>query len=119
MLSRLLNKLKTTTSLPGIAHEELQQAHLNGTCTVIDVREAHEYASGHIPGAINHPLSQFDPARIPHGKPVVLICQAGARSAAALQRALAAGRQDVRHYPGGITGWRARGGSVGLSARSG
>jgi rhodanese-related sulfurtransferase len=94
MFSRLWTRLTTTTSVPAIEHEELLQAYLNGTCTVVDVREPHE-------------LSQFDPAHIPHGKPVVLICQAGARSAAALQRALAVGRQDVRHYPGGMAGWRA------------
>ena len=113
MLSRLLTRLTTTTSVPAVTHEELRQVHRNGTCAVVDVREAHEYASGHIPGAINHPLSQFDPARLPHGKPVVLICQAGSRSTAALRRALAAGRQDVRHYPGGMAGWRARSGPVG------
>ena len=112
MLSRLLTKLTASSGVPAVTHEELQQAHLNGTCTVVDVREAREYASGHIPGAINHPLSQFDPARIPRGKPIVLICQAGSRSTAAMQRAIAAGRQDIRHYPGGMTGWRAHCGPV-------
>ena len=112
MLSRLLTRLTTTTSVPDVTHEELEQAHLNGTCTVVDVREAHEYASGHIPGAINHPLSQFDPAGIPRGKPVVLICQAGGRSATVMHRAIAAGRQDVRHFPGGMAGWRSRSGPV-------
>ena len=112
MLSRLLAKLTASTGVPAVTHEELQQAHQKGTCTVVDVREAHEYAAGHIPGAINHPLSQFEPARIPRGKPVVLICQAGGRSATALHRAIAAGRQDVRHYPGGMAGWRSRRGPV-------
>jgi rhodanese-related sulfurtransferase len=112
MLSRLLTKLTTSASVPAVTHEELQQAHLNGSCTVVDVREAHEYASGHIPGAINHPLSQFDPARIPRGKPVVLICQAGSRSTAAMHRAIAGGRRDVRHYPGDMAGWRSCNGPV-------
>ena len=112
ILSRFFSRLTATTNASAVAHEELQQAHLKGTCTVVDVREAHEYASGHIPGAVNHPLSQFDPARIPQDKPVVLICQAGSRSNAALKRARAAGRQDVRHYPGGMSGWRARRGPV-------
>ena len=102
MLSRLFTKLTNSAGVPAVTHEELQQAHQKATCTVVDVREAREYTSGHIPGAINHPLSQFDPARIPRGKPVVLICQAGSRSTAAMHRALAAGRQDVRHYPGGM-----------------
>jgi hypothetical protein len=43
---------------------------------------------------------------------VVLICQAGGRSARALRSALDAGRMDVRHYPGGMSGWQARGGPV-------
>ena len=112
MLSRWLTKLTTSSGVPAVTHEELQQAHQKGTCTVVDVREAHEYASGHIPGAINHPLSQFDPAGIPRGKPVVLICQAGGRSATVMHRAIAAGRQDVRHFPGGMAGWRSRSGPV-------
>jgi rhodanese-related sulfurtransferase len=42
----------------------------------------------------------------------VLICQAGARSARALAQAHAAGVAHVRHYPGGMSGWRANGGEV-------
>jgi rhodanese-related sulfurtransferase len=110
MLSRFLTKFATSSGVPAVTHEELVQAHQKGTCTVVDVREAREYASGHIPGAINHPLSQFDPARIPRGKPVVLLCQAGSRSTAAMHRVIAAGRQD-----GGIirAGWRSRRGPLG------
>ncbi len=33
----------------------------DGSMLVIDVREQHEYAAGHIPGAVSHPLSEFDP----------------------------------------------------------
>lgn len=112
MLSRLLNKLANATSVPAIEHDELLRAHRRGDCTIIDVREPHEFRSGHIPGALNHPLSRFDPAEIAQDNPVVLICQAGSRSAAALRRALAAGKADVRHYPGGMSGWRSRGGPV-------
>jgi len=78
----------------------------------VDVREAHEFAGGHIPGAANHPLSQFDPARVPRGERVVLICQAGSRSAVAMKRMIAAGRQDAHCYPAGMAGWRARKGPV-------
>jgi rhodanese-related sulfurtransferase len=80
--------------------------------TIVDVREPHEFAGGHIPGAINLPLSRFRPDEIPAGKPPVLICQAGARSGAALRQAQAAGATHVRHDPGGMNGWRAHGGEV-------
>jgi rhodanese-related sulfurtransferase len=112
MLSGLLNRLVGSTSVPAIEHDELVQAHRERSCIIVDVREPHEFRSGHIPGALNHPLSQFNPTSIAQGKSVVLICQAGGRSATALRRALAAGRQDVRHYPGGMSGWRARGGPM-------
>lgn len=112
MLSRLLIGLMTGANAPAIAHEELLQAHSSEECTVVDVREAVEYGRGHIPGAINQPLSRFDPARVPRGGRVVLICQAGTRSAAALRQMIAAGRQDAQHYPAGMAGWQGRRGPL-------
>lgn len=113
-LASLIARLTGSTSVPAIEHEHFQQACLAGECHVVDVREPHEYSAGHIPSAINHPLSSFDPSKLPTGKPVVLVCQAGSRSARALQAAIAHGRQDVAHYPHGTGGWRARGGSIAM-----
>jgi rhodanese-related sulfurtransferase len=110
--SSLFGKSGSDASLRDIGHDELQKALSDGGVTVVDVREPHEFAGGHIPGAINLPLSRFKPDQIPAGKPPVLICQAGARSGAALRQALAAGATHVQHYPGGMNGWRARGGEV-------
>lgn len=111
-LASLIARLTGSASVPAIEHEQLQRACLAGDCHVIDVREPHEYRSGHIPNAVNHPLSSFDPASLPNDKPVVLVCQAGGRSARALRAALAHGCTDVAHYPPGTGGWRARGGPV-------
>ena len=83
-----------------------------GEATVVDVREPHEFAAGHIPGSVNLPMSRFDPNSLPDGKTVVLICQVGARSRNALLRARAAGRDDIRHYAGGMSQWRMYGGDV-------
>ena len=49
---------------------------------VIDVREHDEYISGHVPGAINVPLSQLvgRENEFALGGKVYLICQAGGRS---------------------------------------
>jgi rhodanese-related sulfurtransferase len=109
---RLFAKPDPNARARDVGHEELQQALSKGGCLVVDVREPHEFAGGHIPGAINLPLSRFRPDQIPAGKAPVLICQAGARSGAALRQAHAAGATHVRHYPGGMNGWRARGGEV-------
>ena len=95
-----------------VTHEELESALEIDACALVDVREPHEFAAGHIPGAINLPLSQFDPDDLPKGKPIVLVCQAGGRSAKALNVAVAAGVKDVRHYAPGTGGWRARGGDI-------
>jgi rhodanese-related sulfurtransferase len=95
-----------------IDHDAFAALQRDGQAAIVDVREPHEYLSGHIPGAINLPLSRFDPAELPSDKPIVLVCQAGARSAKALQRARAEGVQDIRHYAPGTGGWRARGGPV-------
>jgi rhodanese-related sulfurtransferase len=108
----MLSRLAGGTSVPAIEHDAFETACLERHCHVVDVREPHEFASGHIPHAVNQPLSRFDPSQLPTDKPVVLVCQAGGRSARALQQAHAAGRSDVVHYAGGTGGWRAKGGPI-------
>ena len=83
-----------------------------GEVTVVDVREPHEFAAAHIPDSVNLPMSRFDHRDLPTGRPVVLICQSGLRSRNALDRARAAGRDDLRHYAGGMSQWRMHGGDV-------
>lgn len=111
-LSGFLSFLKGSTSVPAIEHDAFAEASKLGQCHIVDVREPHEFAAGHIPNARNLPLSKFDPAHLPKDKPVVLVCQAGGRSARALQAAHAAGRTDVVHYAPGTGGWISRGGKV-------
>ncbi len=112
IFSKLFSKSDPNASSRDIGHVEMQKALSEGSVTVVDVREPHEFAGGHIPGAINLPLSRFKLDQIPAGKAPVLICQAGGRSGKALLQAYAAGATHVRHYPGGMNGWRARGGEV-------
>ena len=112
MLSNMFSRSVPSADPRTIGDEEFAQAVNDDRCIVVDVREAHEYAAGHIPGALNMPLSVFEPVELPSGKPVVLSCQSGRRSLAALNKAQAAGRDDVRHYAGGLNGWRALGGAV-------
>jgi rhodanese-related sulfurtransferase len=110
VISNLFSRLPSGVDPLAIDHEEFEQAFKTGDCVVVDVREPHEFASAHIPEPLNLPLSIFDPTQLPSDKPVVLICHSGMRSKNALSRMQETGRDDVRHYAGGIVGWRSRGG---------
>ena len=80
-----------------------------GTASVVDVREPDEFAAGHIEGAVNMPLSRFDPNSLPSadGKVLVLNCAGGRRSAAALGQCAAARVAVDTHLCGGIAAWKA------------
>lgn len=78
-----------------------------GSILLVDVREPHEFAAGHIPGSVSMPLSRFDPGAIPHadGKRTVFSCAAGVRSLRALEFAQSAGLDLDEHYVGGFKDW--------------
>jgi 3-mercaptopyruvate sulfurtransferase SseA len=48
-----------------ITYEQLVDALRDETYLVVDVGEPAEFEEGHIPGAINVPLSRFDPKALP------------------------------------------------------
>jgi len=80
-----------------------------GEALVVDVREPEEFAAGHIAGAVNQPLSRFDPTRLPaaNGKTLVLNCAGGRRSATAVEQCATAGVAVNTHLTGGIGAWKA------------
>lgn len=78
---------------------------------LVDVREADEFAAGHVADAHSMPLSRFRASALPvdGDKAIILMCAAGRRSAMALEKAAAA-RPDIdTHLAGGLTAWRAAG----------
>ena len=83
----------------------------HGAALVVDVREPGEFADGHIAGAVNLPLSSFDPAALPDAgdKTLVLNCAGGKRSAMALERCAVAQAAVDTHLAGGIGAWKAAG----------
>lgn len=89
--------------------DEVKRGLADGSIHLIDVREPHEFAAGHIPGAISHPLSSFDPASLPTDKRIVFSCAAGVRSLRAIEFAQAVGRDVREHYKGGFKDWVAAG----------
>ncbi len=84
-------------------------AHADGAL-VVDVREPHEYESGHVPGARLIPLGilAHHAADLPSDRPIYVVCQSGgrSRSAAAFLHQLG---HDVRSVLGGTGAWIAAG----------
>jgi rhodanese-related sulfurtransferase len=88
----------TATELLNICHGAATQ--------LVDVRSPSEFATGHVPGAVNIPMEQIE-ARLgdlKDGCVVVLICQAGAR-ARTVAEWLKSIRQDVLVLEGGTAAW--------------
>lgn len=78
---------------------------------LIDVRSPGEYRSGHIPGAANYPIDQFDAntarqlAESAQGRHVCLICQSGKRSQRAMAVWSQAAQNDAVELEGGMSSW--------------
>lgn len=76
---------------------------------VIDMREPMEFASGHIAGSLNVPLSRITQADLPKG-PLVLVCHSGNRSAQALAQLMQQGHpHPLVDLEGGIPAWQQAG----------
>ena len=88
----------------GNINKGLEEYRLTPGALLVDVREPEEYAAGHIPGAVNLPLSGIRGAALPGGRPLFLYCLRGSRSRRA------AGILKKMGYPvksiGGIRGYR-------------
>lgn len=78
---------------------------------LVDVREPAEFAAERIHGALNFPLSTFDPDALPPAgdKLVVFQCGSGKRSATAVDHCRKAGHAIDTHLAGGIMAWKAAG----------
>jgi len=103
--------------LPEIDQSTLAGRLTDGDAFVLDVREAHEYRTGHVPGALNIPLSVL-PVRmheLPRDRQVLVICQAGGRSAQATLLLRAVG-VDAYNVSGGTGAWIAAGRPVATAA---
>ncbi len=93
----------------------------NAGAVILDVREAHEYKKGHVPGAVNVPrgvlefrideLEAFedltDEGRF--DKPILVYCRSGKRAALATARLQEMGYSNVKSIEGGYKAWQAEG----------
>ena len=87
-------------------HEAKQMIDAGGV-QVIDSREPHEHAEGHVPGSLNIPhMATLPRAKdLAKDKPILFICKSGARSAVAAEFAAALGLTELFNVEGGHDAW--------------
>jgi rhodanese-related sulfurtransferase len=97
-----------------LSFEDIEKGLADDTILLVDVREPHEFAAGHVPGSVSMPLSTFDPSNLPDAgdRRIVFSCAAGVRSLRALAMAQMSGEALNEHYIGGFKDWLYRGGPV-------
>ncbi len=88
----------------------------------VDVREAHEIATGAVPGAFPAPrgfLEFFADPECPMHKPelaragkLIVYCASGGRSTLAAKTLFDMGYGDVLNLAGGVAAWKAAGGPL-------
>lgn len=91
------------------SNAELQQQLLAGErFTLLDVREAAEYAFEHIQGAVSIPLGQLDERmnELDKGIPVYVVCRTGTRSDMACAKLAANGFEAVVNVIPGMSRWQ-------------
>lgn len=81
-----------------------------GPSLILDVREAKDFAAGHLPRARNIPLKDLA-GRVGElakfkDKPVIVTDKGGTRAAAACRLLQKSGFSNVHHLKGGVTAWQ-------------
>lgn len=84
-----------------------------GKATIVDVRDAKEYAEGHLPDAKNIPLAELD-NRLKEldkfkSRSLIVVGKSDARGSAAAAKLGKAGFADVVNLAGGIAAWQKAG----------
>ncbi|MEW6332495.1 MAG: metalloregulator ArsR/SmtB family transcription factor [Pseudomonadota bacterium] len=113
--------LTVKDELEPIPRRELLERARQGIVTVLDVRPPEEYASGHVPGAVNVPLKELAKRleELPQGQEIVAYCR-GPHCVLAFE-AVARLRQQgyrARRLEDGFPEWREAGLPVEKSALS-
>ena len=80
--------------------------------TVLDVRNAREFAAGHIPGSLHIPYGELTDRleEVPNGSPIAAVCSGGKRSGLAASILQREGYEQVIHVGrGGVGTWQRAG----------
>ncbi len=72
--------------------------------SLLDVREGFEWEAGHAAAAAHLPMGELALDRLPEGRPLLVICHVGGRSAVATHALLRAG-VEAANVAGGMEAW--------------
>ena len=111
--SNELNSLRTSAGSIATPQIGVDDVRSRSDLTILDVRSRSEYAEGHLPNAVNIPLTELSRRveEVPAGN-VAVHCQGGGRSAIAASILQRNGRHDVANMGGGFTEWERNGNPV-------
>jgi len=103
------NSGRLTESLGVVTATDLKDLIGKDEVTLIDARDPDEYASGHIPGAVNVYVGNMDTEarNISSEKPVVVTCSWGGRGSLATSILKRRGFKTVFNMLGGMNAWKA------------
>ncbi len=101
-----------TESVPILSVAELRERLKSGDpLIVLDVRQASEWAEGHIPGAIHIENGRlpYDDLPLPTDRPIAVHCAHGARATAAISVLSRRGYRNLLQVKGGFAAWEKAG----------
>ncbi|MGN7471388.1 rhodanese-like domain-containing protein [Brevibacillus sp. SAFN-007a] len=105
----LISRFMPVKGLENLRAEQFKERmNQKSRVMLIDVREPHEFKNGHIPTAVNIPLSQLN-KRVKEISPkndILLYCRTGLRSKQAAKILKKHGVAHMAHLQGGIITWQ-------------
>ncbi len=112
-LDKLL-KTNNSHSIPYISVEALRMLQINGSVTILDVRETNEFEVSHISGSKHVGFNKFTTdektlQQLNKDQPIVVYCSVGIRSEEIGEKLKKAGFTNVSNLYGGIFEWKNKG----------
>ena len=86
-------------------NEAVEEFRNTPDAVLLDVREPDEFKEGHIPGAVNLPMSKLNTIDIPEDKALYVYCLSGATRSRAVRVLKERGYENVKSI-GGISSYK-------------
>lgn len=101
-------------TVPDVSLADLKQAIADKAIVLLDCNGSKTFATGHIPGAIDFEGAEADLAkRLPKDKSTLVVAYCGGPRCmaykAGAEAATKLGYTNVKHFSGGISGWKKAG----------